>query len=255
MRYLVRHLAIVVAALSICIWAAGCKMPAESRPSAPVHHLGTSGGAIEVDTKELTDKKEITDAPVFCAEEISAEVFERMRGKSYPENCPVDLSELRYLHLAYKDIDGISHDGEMVCNAAIADKLTEIFRTLYENDYPIEHMSLVDDYDADDEESMSANNTSCFNFRYISGTTKISMHGEGLAVDINPLYNPYIKEKDGTIHVEPESGAAYTDRSLDFDYKIDENDLAYKLFTEAGFAWGGSWKSVKDYQHFEYDPK
>ena len=84
-------------------------------------------------------------------------------------------------------MEGNTHEGEMVCNAAIADKLIDIFTKLYENDYPIERMSLVDDYNADDELSMSANNTSCFNFRYISGTKKISKHGEGLAVDYKKL--------------------------------------------------------------------
>ena len=73
----------------------------------------------------------------------------------------------------------------------------------------------------------------------------------GLAVDINPLYNPYIKEVDGKTIIEPVTAGAYTDRNAHFNYKIDENDLAYKLFTEHGFEWGGSWQERKDYQHCE----
>lgn len=217
-----------------------------------------TGNGVDVKVDIVTDQSleengDETDNEIgFYSEEISDEIFERMRGKSYPDDCPVPLEELRYLHLLYKDIDGVTHEGEMICNAHISGKLVEIFRKLYENDYPIEHMSLVDDYDADDEASMTANNTSCFNFRYISGTTTISKHGAGLAVDINPLYNPYIKVRDGELHVEPAAGTPYVDRTADFVYRIDEDDLAYKLFTEAGFTWGGSWKSVKDYQHFEF---
>ena len=189
----------------------------------------------------------------FYAEEISDEIFARMEGKSYPADCRVAREELMYLHLLYKDIKGDTHEGEMVCNRAIADMLVEIFRSLYEADYPIEHMSLIDDYDGDDDASMSANNTSCFNYRVVKGTDKISKHGYGLAVDINPRYNPYIHTLSGKTVVEPENGLPYADRTGEFDYKIDEDDLAYKLFTEHGFTWGGSWKSVKDYQHFQID--
>ncbi len=189
----------------------------------------------------------------FYAEEISDEIFARMEGKSYPADCRVAREDLMYLHLLYKDINGDTHVGEMVCNRAIADRLVEIFRSLYEADYPIEHMSLIDDYDGDDDASMSANNTSCFNYRVVKGTDKISKHGYGLAVDINPRYNPYIHTLSGKTVVEPENGLPYADRTGEFDYKIDEDDLAYKLFTEHGFTWGGSWKSVKDYQHFQID--
>ncbi|MCR5673039.1 MAG: M15 family metallopeptidase [Lachnospiraceae bacterium] len=189
----------------------------------------------------------------FFAEEISDEVFARMKGKSFSADCTLSRDELRYLHILYKDIDGNPHEGEMVCNAAIADKLIDIFRQLYEASYPIESMSLVDDFDADDDASMAANNTSCFNFRFVTGTKKISKHGYGMAVDLNPRYNPYIYTRDGVQHIEPENGIEYADRSNDFDYKIDKDDLAYKLFTQAGFSWGGSWKNSKDYQHFQMD--
>ena len=74
-----------------------------------------------------------------------------------------------------------------------------------------------------------------------------------MAVDLNPRYNPYIYTRDGVQHIEPENGVEYADRSNDFDYKIDKDDLAYKLFTKAGFTWGGSWKNSKDYQHFQMD--
>ncbi|MCR5590375.1 MAG: M15 family metallopeptidase [Lachnospiraceae bacterium] len=177
-----------------------------------------------------------------------------MEGKSFPEECTTKREDLRYLHLLYKDLDGKTHEGEMVCNVIIADKLIRIFRQLYENDYPIERMTLIDDYDADDEMSMRDNNTSCFNFRLVSGTNNISKHGLGLAVDLNPFYNPYIHVIDGVTLTEPEGSDPYADRSADFDYKIDKDDLAYRLFTEEGFTWGGSWKNSKDYQHFQYVP-
>ena len=95
--------------------------------------------------------------------------------------------------------------GEMVVNAAIADKVLGIFRQLYEAGYRIERMALIDNYGANDETAMRANNSSSFNFRFMTGsTTKISKHGLGLAIDINTLYNPYVKRKDdGTWHIEP----------------------------------------------------
>ena len=82
-------------------------------------------------------------------------------------------------------------------------------------------------------------------------TKRVSKHGLRLAVDINPLYNQYIKEVDDETIIEPVISGAYTDRNADINYKINENDLAYKLFTEHRFEWGRSWQELKDYQLFE----
>lgn len=187
----------------------------------------------------------------FYIEEISDKLFNRMYGKSYKEDCTIAREDLRYLHVLHKDLNGAIHEGELVVNAYVAEDVLNVFAKLYEAGYPIEKIRLVDDYEAIDELSMSDNNSSAFNFRFISGTTTISNHGLGVAVDINPLYNPYIRYKNDTVIVEPANGVAYTDRSLDFPYKIEKGDLAYELFTEIGFEWGGEWKNTKDYQHFE----
>lgn len=188
----------------------------------------------------------------FKAEPISDKVFARMRGKSYKENCTVPRSSLRYLKVLHYTLDGKIKLGEMVCNKAIAADLIDIFRKLYEAKYPIEKMVLVDDYGANDELSMEDNNTSCFNYRRVSGSKKLSNHSKGLAVDVNALYNPYVKTRaDGTTHVEPKGGRPYTDRNKAFAYKIDRSDLCYRLFKQHGFKWGGDWKRTKDYQHFE----
>jgi hypothetical protein len=125
-------------------------------------------------------------------------------------------------------------------------------RQLFEARYPIQRMVLPDVYDADDETQMRDNNSSCFCYRPISGTTKLSKHARGLAVDINTLYNPYYKDRsDGTRYVQPATAVEYCDRTKTFLYKIDHDDLCFKLFTEAGFEWGGDWTSCKDFQHFE----
>ncbi|SET18178.1 D-alanyl-D-alanine carboxypeptidase [Pseudobutyrivibrio sp. C4] len=180
-----------------------------------------------------------------------SEIFARIKGKSYKDDCTIPVSDLRYLHVLHVGFDGQTHEGEIICNKSIAEDLLEIFEALYEAEYPIEKIKLVDEYNAEDEASMADNNSSCFNFRFISHTTKVSNHGAGLAIDINPLYNPYVKTVDGALSIEPANGAPYVDRSADFPYKIDETDLAYQLFTAHGFTWGGAWTSSKDYQHFE----
>ncbi|WP_024865239.1 M15 family metallopeptidase [Butyrivibrio sp. FCS014] len=188
----------------------------------------------------------------FYYEPISDEVFHRISGISYPVNCKVSLDELRYLKVLYVDFEGETKEGELICNEKIAQDLLEIFYGLYQSDYQIESIKLVDEFGGDDTASMLANNTSCFNYRVVEGTTRLSNHAYGLAIDLNPFYNPYITyNKDMTVNVSPKGSEAYADRDADFPYKIDENDLAYKLFKEHGFKWGGNWNNSKDYQHFE----
>ena len=183
---------------------------------------------------------------------IDNALFKRIYGKSYKHNCSIKRDELRYLHLLHYTIDGSIKLGEMICHKDVAKDLINIFRQLYEAKYPIERMQLIDDYNADDITSMNHNNTTCFNYRAVAGSKKLSNHSMGKAVDINPLYNPYVKRRsDGSYKISPETGRKYADRSRNFKYKIDKDDLAYRLFTKYGFRWGGNYRSLKDYQHFE----
>lgn len=191
-------------------------------------------------------------AQTFTSSVIPDSVFQRMQGRSYPRDCSVPRSELRYLRLSHVDAQGREHVGEMVCNKAIAQDLLDIFRELYRQRYPIERIRLIDDYEAVDEQSMRHNNTSSFCFRRVSGTQKLSKHARGMAVDINTLYNPYVRKgRDGRRIVEPATAAPYADRSRSFPYKIVKGDLLHRLFLQHGFTWGGSWRTMKDWQHFE----
>ena len=184
----------------------------------------------------------------FSADTIPEAVKLRMIGRSYPEEeAGISLSDLRYLKLLYYDYGGRVRRGEMICNKAISDDLLYIFKELYKAKYPIASIRLIDDFDGDDQRSMEANNTSCFNSRTKTSGTSLSAHARGMAVDINPLQNPYVK---GEI-VEPEAARDYADRTVDFPHKITDEDLCCKLFRSRGFQWGGAWNSVKDYQHFE----
>lgn len=183
---------------------------------------------------------------------ISDSVFAVMKGKSYGANCTVPRKNLRYLTCLHVTADGCTIVGEMVLNVSISKKVLGILHQLYDARYPIERMRLVDNYDADDQQSMTDNNSTGFNFRYVSGSKKVSKHGLGLAVDINPLYNPCRRTtRSGQVKVEPIAGTPYIKRDSTFAYKMTRDDLCCRLFREAGFRWGGDWRTVKDYQHFE----
>ena len=211
----------------------------------------TDGGT-DTDVTESERVKYDTDA--FYYTELTDDIRRRITGKSYPdtgEPLQISYDDLAYVHVLYYDFDAQVQEGELICNQAIAQDLTEIFGGLYDNQYPIGKICLVDEYDADDEASMADNNTSCFNYRPVPGKTKLSNHSYGRAIDINPLYNPYIRTKNGETLISPDNAVPYADRSADFPHKIDKNDLCYKLFVQHGFSWGGAWNSSKDYQHFE----
>lgn len=222
-------------------------------------------------SSQLEDR--VTYEEGFYYEPISDELRRYMTGISYPStrkpsnaadseedtsdadssaSVKITLDELRYVHILHYDFDGNPAEGELICNEYIAQDLLEIFYQLYNNEYQLEKVLLIDEYDGDDTASMEDNNTSCFNYRTVPGKSALSKHSYGLAIDINPLYNPYITySKDGTMNVSPASGESYADRTLNFPYKIDEEDLCYKLFIQHGFTWGGSWNHSKDYQHFQ----
>lgn len=205
-----------------------------------------AGSIVDVSSMET----QILDS-LFYSEVPGEEIAQRIAGVSYQENDNISMQELRYLRVLHMGFDGQTHIGELLVHESIAEDILEIMAALYENQYPIEKMLLVDEYGADDEVSMQENNTSAFNYREIAGTSRLSQHSLGLAIDINPKFNPYVKEKDGELTISPANAEDYVDRTQEFEYKIDENDLCYQLFTAHGFTWGGSWNSVKDYQHFE----
>lgn len=194
-------------------------------------------------------KKQIRS--MFYQEKISKAVFRRMYRKSYKKGCTVPKSELRYVRVLYYGFDKKTHIGELVVNRRISKDICSIFYQLYCKKYPIEKMVLVDEYGASDEKSMADNNTSSFNYRPVSGTARLSKHSYGLAVDVNPFYNPYLHTVSGKRVCEPAMARKYLNRSKSFAHKIDKKDICYKLFTKYGFSWGGNWRSVKDYQHFE----
>jgi len=187
----------------------------------------------------------------FTYEPITDEIKERIYGLSYKEDCTVPYEELRYVKVLYTNFDGETDEGEIICNKAIAQDLVEIFYQLYENHYPIEKIRLVDEYEADDDLSCAANNTSSFNYRVVAGSRTLSKHALGMAIDINPFYNPYITYPGGKEHISPPGSEPYANRAADLPYMIQKGDLCYNLFIEHGFTWGGEWKSVKDYQHFQ----
>lgn len=202
----------------------------------------------------MVDKR-ISHTAAFYYEPLSDHLRRYITGVSFPKddvNMTVSYDELKLVHILHYDFEGNPAEGELICNEKIAQDLVEIFYELYQNEYQIEKVLLIDAYDGDDSASMEDNNTSCFNYRVIEGSDTLSKHALGLAVDINPLFNPYITyPKDSEVKILPASAQVYADRSNSFPYKIDEDDLCYKLFTEHGFTWGGNWNSSKDYQHFQ----
>lgn len=181
------------------------------------------------------------------ASPLDRELRARMTGVSWRPGCPVGLDDLRLLALTYWGFDGEAHLGRLVVNHDAARPMLSVMRRLYRLHYPFRRMRLVDAYGADDHRSMEADNTSAFNCRFVSGTSRWSQHAYGRAIDVNPVENPYA---DGEGYVSPPQGAPFADRSQHAKGLIHRGGAVVRAFAAVGWGWGGDWSWPKDFQHF-----
>lgn len=152
-------------------------------------------------------------------------------------------NELSLINVFYLGYDSLVHRGQIVCHKSVAKELKEVFIELYKIKFPIESVKPVSFFNWNDEKSMISNNTSCFNYRTVSNSNKLSEHSKGLAIDLNPKYNPYISSK-GVI--SPKNGQ-YNNKNIG---TIVVDSKVISIFKSKGWKWGGNWKRSKDYQHF-----
>jgi hypothetical protein len=177
-----------------------------------------------------------------------APVTQAQLPHSWRPGCPVAPSSLRRLRLGYWGFDGKPHVGTLVVNASAVGDLTIVFRRLYRARFPIRRMRQIDAYGGKDERSLAADNTAAFNCRFAvgPGPRRWSAHAYGVAIDVNPVENPYLE--GGRVH--PRAGKAYLDRSKVRPGMAVRGGLLVSAFAAVGWQWGGRWTGTPDYQHF-----
>lgn len=173
-----------------------------------------------------------------------------MVGVSWHEGCPVGPEQLVRLEVSTVRPDGSEAPGVLVVHQDAAAALTLVFQALWDARFPIASAVPIEAFAGNDDASMAANNTSAFNCRGIDGGSTFSQHAHGLAVDVNPLWNPYVKTRKGTELIKPPAGRDWMVRKPGIPGLITPGDAAVEAFRAAGWRWGGAWSSAKDYQHF-----
>ena len=169
-------------------------------------------------------------------------------SRSWHPGCPVGPPSLRRLRLSYWGFDRQRRVGTIVVNRSAVSPLTVVFRRLYKARFPIRTMRPIDAYGGNDERSLAADNTAAFNCRYAvgPGPKRWSTHSYGLAIDVDPVENPYLES--GRVH--PRTGKAYLDRSNVRPGMAVRGGLLVGTFASVGWQWGGRWQGTPDYQHF-----
>jgi len=183
---------------------------------------------------------------------LPADLEAKMRGTTWHPGCPVAIGRLRLLTLRYWGFDRRVREGRMVVNASVAGGVVSVFRQLFDARFPIDQMHLAvkyrpNHYDPNDDRDYTAG----FNCRPVvtargAGTTW-SQHAYGLAIDINPIENPYVTA-DG--YVRNNNARPFRDRSLHEPGMIHPEDTVVQAFASIGWQWGGYWSGDKDYMHF-----
>lgn len=184
--------------------------------------------------------------PAIEIRPVPPQVRARMDGVSWQggdPRCP-RWSDLAYLELDHVGFDGVAR-GELVVAAAIAGRVAALFRRLWQLGFPIRQLRLVDDYGASDDASMAADNSSAFNFRVVAGTQLLSQHALGLAIDLNPVENPW-RLPD---RILPPAGAAFADRRAIRPGMIVRPGPVVAALDGLGWEWGGDWIHARDDHH------
>lgn len=191
--------------------------------------------------------------PVFEGEvsRIDPELREVLIGRNWTPGCPVPLEDLRLVTVSYWNFEGEVRTGPLVLNERVAADVLWVFKRLFRAKFPIQEIKLAakdrpirpEDYWDKSRRSVTAS----FNCRPATGSTSLSHHSYGWAIDINPLQNPYVRG-DGT--VLRAIALPYRNRSMDRKGMIHEGDIVVRSFDRIGWEWGGHWHTLKDYMHF-----
>jgi len=160
--------------------------------------------------------------------------------------CPVDASELTWLRLAFWGFDDRRHTGELLVHEDVASDLVSVFERLYKAKFPLEELSILTQGELDAPPTGDGNATTAFVCRPTTGGTTYSQHAYGLAVDVNSFQNPYVS---GDL-VLPELASSYLHRAWNRPGMIEANGPVVQAFDSIKWEWGGSWETLKDYQHF-----
>jgi hypothetical protein len=239
-----RLTALCISAIAVVL--AGCgpgaRSPSPATTSAPSVTTNTTTAPTTV--APTTTSRAASFA--WSAAPLTAADRARMTGVSWRPACPVSLDALRSVELSYWAFDGSAQTGVLVVNRDSVSAIVGAFRALFAARFPIRQMRPVEAFGGDDESSMAADNTSAFNCRIVPGSSTWSQHAYGRAVDIDPLENPEVR--NGV--VDPPTGAPWVDRTRSDPAIIRHGGAAWKAFASVGWAWGGDWVSLKDYQHF-----
>lgn len=182
---------------------------------------------------------------------ISNAFCEQMKNhKTLTGHGPVGCDRLASVRFSYFGFDGRVHDdGEIIVLDAVAARVGRIFDRLLALRFPMNKVLPLDRYDGDDDASMADNNTSSFNDRSVAGGTSLSMHAYGLAIDLNPVQNPFLEGTGPMRRVSPDGGKQYLDRR---DLRPGMAETVIDVFADNGFLiWGGDWHNPVDYQHFQ----
>jgi hypothetical protein len=184
-----------------------------------------------------------TDEYIATISPIPEDVLAR---SSWHDECPVTVDGLSYLTMTHWGFDGEVHTGEMIVNASVAEDITWVFEQLFDARFPIEQMRVIDAFEIDLPPTGDWNDTTSFVCRDAVGSGSWSQHAYGLAIDVNPFHNPYLKDD----LVLPELASYYLDRGLGQSGMITDGDVVFQAFAEIGWPWGGNWNTLKDWMHF-----
>jgi hypothetical protein len=219
--------------------------PAPVQPVATATPMSATTGGVPVGHRRPRQHHVVPFE--FSARKLTTRQRAQLTGSSWHRGCPVGLSQLRYMRIEYWGFDKRAHLGEMVANASAATVLRRAFASLFTARFPVRRMRLVDHYGGSDYASIQADNTSAFNCRDATGSSRWSEHAYGLAVDVDPIENPYVDADGSTAHA---ASRPYLDRSRVRPGMAVSGGKLVNAFDAVGWGWGGRWPLPTDYQHF-----
>ena len=177
---------------------------------------------------------------------------QKMINSTWKPNCPVPLKNLRLIQVKHYDFKKKQQLGQLIAHKDIAQELLTIFKQLYQKKILIHKIKPLHHYKGDDRKSMIDNITSIFNCRQNTmNPKKFSVHSYGKAIDINPFQNPLVYKRKKTIKIKPKEAKHFVNRTKKTIGMIHRNSTIWNIFTSNNWQWGGTWRRVQDYQHFQ----